>query len=285
VSPQELFGLPAGWYISFAKQGSEEWHADRKGVCTGSKAKDACDRLADKEARPEKRTKAGDVTQEARPFTRGGPSQKQALYAMDLARAREDGRMRGNIFQTADMREGQVEEPRARQAYELATGRLVEEIGFVRTGDKKFGVSPDGLCFSVDITGKQERGGIEVKTMLSSDTLFTALIFGDYSEYWHQCVMEIWLLHLDWIDLVLWAPDLPEGRQMRVIRIERDEAAIEELKTDLLEFDARVEKYRADLRGWINGDGAPTVDVVAPAPAPTPAAPAVTNDLPEDLFA
>lgn len=281
----EELGLPADFIISYAPQGSDEWHEARRGVCTGSKAKDARDRLADKPAKEAKfHKKTSELLAEAQEAVRGGPSLKQDLYARDLARAREHGCVRG-VFQTADMREGQEEEPKARQAYELATGRLVEEIGFICTGDRKFGVSPDGLLFDV-VDGKQDRGAIEIKTMLSSATLFTALVFGDYSEYLDQILMEMWLLHLDWVDLVLWAPDLPEGRQMRVIRVLRDQNAIDELVDDLTQFDASVERYRQQLRAWIDGEAeqAPPAEAAPIEPQPVQKASVALDAIPESIF-
>lgn len=278
MMPADVLGLPAHIEVSYAPQGSDEWHDARRGVCTGSRAKDARDHLADKPEKPEKvNAKTGEITL-AVPAQRGAPSGKQSLYARDLARARESGRVRDK-FQTFDMRAGQVEEPNARLAYELLTGCLVEELGFVYTTDRKFGVSPDGLRFELDADGKQVRGAIEIKTMLSSDTLFKAFIGGDTSDYIDQIDMEIWLLELDWVDLVLWAPDLPEGRQMRVIRIERDQDRIDALVEDLMAFDKSVETLRATLLQWIN-DTQPDQSITNPVPAQ--AAPA---ELPEDIFA
>ena len=51
---------------------------------------------------------------------------------------------------------------------EARTGNLVDEAGFITTDDGKFGVSVDGLV--------DDDGIIEIKTMVSSDTLFTAVV-------------------------------------------------------------------------------------------------------------
>ena len=90
----------------------------------------------------------------------------------------------------------------------------------------------------------------ECKTMVSSDTLFTAVVDGDVSAYRDQCIGALWLTGRQWVDLVLWAPDLASiGRDMTVIRIERNQAEIDALEADLLTFWRRVQSLEAKLRG------------------------------------
>jgi hypothetical protein len=198
-------------------QGSEEWLAVRRGCITGSRFKDARDKLA-----------------------KGGPSKAQLAYAMDTARERCGGTVPPK-FQNAAMKTGQVQEPEARMAYEALTGNLVQEVGFFTTDDGLFGLSPDGL---IDADGV-----LEVKTMVSSDTLFTAVADGDLSAYLDQCNGYLWLLGRQWVDLVLWAPDMAHlGLQMTIHRITRDETAIEALEADMMKFAALVNGYEQSLR-------------------------------------
>jgi exodeoxyribonuclease (lambda-induced) len=198
-------------------QGSEEWLAVRRGCITGSRFKDARDKLA-----------------------KGGPSKAQLAYAMDTARERCGGTVPPK-FQNTAMKTGQVQEPEARMAYEALTGNLVQEVGFFTTDDGLFGLSPDGL---IDADGV-----LEVKTMVSSDTLFTAVADGDLSAYLDQCNGYLWLLGRKWVDLVLWAPDMAHlGLQMTIHRITRDETAIEALEADLMKFAALVNGYEQSLR-------------------------------------
>ena len=204
--------------FNLAPQGSEEWHAARAGVITGSRFKDALDR-----------NKNGDL------------SQKCMGYAYDLAREREGGKA-PEKFVTGAMKEGIREEPMSRLHYEAETGCFVEEVGFAHTEDRKFGVSVDGLI--------DHNGTWECKTMVSSATLFSAMVDEDISEYRQQCVGGLWLLTRQWCDLTLWAPDLAGiGRDMTVIRIERDEAEIERLADDLTAFWRRVQEFELRLRG------------------------------------
>lgn len=198
-------------------QGSDAWLASRKGCITGSRFKDARDKLKS-----------------------GAPSGKALAYARDVARERCGGAAPG-AYQTKAMREGTEQEPLARMAYEALTGELVDEVGFITDDDAIFGLSLDGRI--------GEKGAIEIKTMVSSETLFRAVADGDISDYMDQCMGALWLLGLDWIDLVLWAPDLePLGLHITIIRIHRDETAIEALEADLLAFAALVRENEEKLR-------------------------------------
>lgn len=194
-------------------QGSPEWLAARRGVVTGSRFKDARDKLKN-----------------------GQPSKACQEYAMDIARERVGGAATAK-FQNAAMRTGTEQEPVARFAYERRTGNLVEEVGFFTTEDRLFGLSPDGLV--------DDDGVIEIKTMVGSTTLFTAVADGDVSAYMDQCLGYLWLLGRQWVDLILWAPDL---HHMVIKRIERDEAAIEALEADMIAFIKLVHQYEAALR-------------------------------------
>lgn len=197
-------------------QGTPEWLEARRGVITASRFREAREKLKN-----------------------GAPSKDAIKYAMDTARERLGGRA-PQKFVNAAMREGTEQEPLARIAYEARTGRLVEEIGFAMTEDRLFGVSVDGLV--------GDDGIVEIKTMVSSDTLFTAL-GGDISAYMDQCIGAMWLLHRQWVDLVLWAPDLKcIGRHLTIYRIDRDDDAIESLESDLIDFNRLVTRYMLALK-------------------------------------
>lgn len=197
-------------------QGSEEWLTARRGKITGSRLKDARDKL------------------------KGGQPSKACLgYAMDVARERIGGSAPSK-FQNAAMRTGTEQEPFARAMYEARTGHMVDEAGFYLSDDAVFGLSPDGLI--------DDDGVLEIKTMVSSDTLFTAVADGDLSAYMDQCLGYLWLLGRQWVDLVLWAPDLD---LMVIHRINRDEDAIEKLESDLMAFARLVTQYENTLRAAI----------------------------------
>jgi exodeoxyribonuclease (lambda-induced) len=200
-------------YFSSHPQGTPEWVTERRGIVTGSRFKDAREKLKG-----------------------GQPSKACIAYAMDLARERIGG-IAPSKFQNAAMRLGTEQEPLARMAYERRTGNLVNEVGFFYTDDRFFGGSVDGLI--------DDDGVLEIKTMVSSDTLFTAVADGDVSAYMDQCLGYLWLLGRQWVDLTLWCPDL---NHMVIKRITRDEDAIEALEADLMAFARLVTQYENTLR-------------------------------------
>lgn len=221
---------------SYAPQGTDEWLNARRGRITGSQFKVTRDRL-----------KNGEYTSKAK------------LYAMDTARERCGGKA-ADVYVNSAMRFGSEQEPLARVAYEDATGLLVEEVGFAFTTDGKFGASPDGLV--------DHDGMVEIKTMVSSDTLFKAVVAGEHGEYIDQINGSMWLLGRKWCDLILWAPDLPEHK-LTVVRINRNDDDIDALVQDLVKFDRLVSEYEAKLRK--------TIGATAPAHTPQPAAELADN--------
>ena len=205
-------------------QGSEEWLTARRGKITGSRFKDARDKL------------------------KGGQPSKACLgYAMDVARERIGG-IAPSKFQNQAMRIGTEQEPFARAMYEARTGHMVDEAGLYLSDDAVFGLSPDGLV--------NDDGVIEIKTMVGSDTLFTAVADGDVSAYMDQCLGYLWLLGRQWVDLVIWTPDL---NHMAIHRITRDEDAIEALEADLMAFASLVTQYENTLRAAIAANQAQTL--------------------------
>lgn len=210
-------------------QGSEAWLESRRGVITGSRFKDA---------RDYKKLTAADAKAGK---TRGEPSDKLLSYAMDVARERFGGTV-PPVFVNGAMKMGTQEEPIARLEYEALTGNLVTEAGFITTDDARFGVSVDGLV--------GDEGLIEIKTMVSSKTLFKAVVEADHSDYIDQCNGAMWLLGRKWVDLVLWAPDIAQagGKGLHIVRITRDDDIVNELETDLMAFAALVDDLERRLR-------------------------------------
>jgi hypothetical protein len=203
-----------------SEQGTPEWLAERSGIPTGSRFKDCRDRTAD-----------GDLSARAR------------LYAQDLARERCGGKPQ-SVYVNAAMRFGTEQEPMACAAYENEFGRIAEKAGFICTDDRKFGVSVDRLV--------EDDGLVEVKTTVSSATLFRVVVEQDIGEYEDQVYGQLWLLGRKWCDLVLWSPDLTE-KPMNVIRVWRDDNIISRLESDLLSFDAVVSHYQGLLNRVLSG--------------------------------
>lgn len=250
------------------EQGSDEWLDLRRGCITGSRFKDCRDfgdGLTDQQRIYVNHIRAGEHEEVAREMAgyKSAPrseavsrcikhgfsrvwSESARRYALDIARERCGGRAPGK-YTTSAMRQGREQEGIARFRYEVLTGHLVREVGIIKTDDNLFGVSPDGLI--------GDDGALEIKTMVSSDTLFTAVADGDVSEFIDQCLGYLWLLGRQWVDLVLWCPDF---NKPIIRRIERDDDAIESLESDLIAFAGSVNGYVASLTAALErGSNAP----------------------------
>ena len=196
------------------EQGSTEWKQARAGKVTASRAKDARDRLKS-----------------------GAASSKQIAYACQVALERVSRQPADATFENWQMREGRMQEPIARAAYERRTGNLVDEVGAFATDDDLFLYSPDGLI--------DDDGLLEVKTLFSPERIMTIVGNGDTSDFEDQCMFGLWLTGRQWIDLVMWVPSL---EHMAIKRITRNEDAIEALEADLTAFSRVVAQYEATLR-------------------------------------
>ena len=208
------------------EQGSPEWKQARAGKVTASRAKDARDKLKS-----------------------GAASGKQIAYACQVALERLSGQPADATFENWQMREGHVQEPIARAAYERRTGNLVDEVGAFATDDDLFLYSPDGL-----IDGD---GLLEVKTLFSPERIMTIVGNGDVSDFIDQCMFGLWLTGRQWIDLVVWVPSLDH---LSIRRIERDDDYIEAMETDLIAFAKLVTQYETTLRTAIQSTNEPALE-------------------------
>lgn len=201
-----------------AEQGSLAWLESRAGCITASRAKDARSRLKN-----------------------GKPSSAMEKYAKQVAVERIARVPVEDFFVTKAMKFGTEQEPLARQKYEMVTGAFVEEAGFITTDDGLFGFSSDGLI--------GEDGGVEIKTLVSTERIVDLIGARDIEDFADQVNFGLWLSNRKWCDVVLWAPALKNiGREMTVVRITRDEQTIAALEEDMLQFKAMVDQYEAQLR-------------------------------------
>ena len=211
------------------EQGSPEWKAARAAKVTASRAKDARD------------YKQPTAAQKKEGLTKGEPSSKLIAYASQVAVERIAQKPMDMTFENWQMREGHVQEPVARAAYEAATGNLVEEVGAIVTDDDCFLYSPDGLV--------GDDGLVEIKTLFSPERIINIVADGDIQDFIDQCMFGLWLTGRKWIDLVIWCPAL---EHMDIKRIERDENAIELLEEDLVAFLRVVRLYESKLKKALN---------------------------------
>ncbi len=237
------------------EQGGDAWHAARAGVITASMFVVARSRvngldskqqayvdavrsgMSESEARNvagyKAPPRAGSVERAIKGLSIGEPSDAAKAYAFRLAIERISGIPLDDGFETYAMRRGHELEPAARLEHEIQTGQIVNRAGFVLTEDRLFGASADGLI--------GEDGGSEYKCLISPERLRAVLIDGDYSEFTDQVQGCMWITGRRWWDFCLYCPALESiGKHLWHRRVERDDAYIDAMVTDLVEFEKLV---------------------------------------------
>lgn len=202
-------------------QGSQEWHLARAGVVTGSMFHVARQRL-----------KTGP--------NKGGYTEAAKTYAFRLAIERISGEPLNEGYETWQMTRGHRLEPEARLTHERRIGMLIERAGFVRTTDGLFGASADGLI--------EDDGGSEYKCLVAPDRIRDVIVDHNLTEFIDQVQGCLWLTGRRWWHHCLYCPSLtPAKRELVIHEFERDEAYIEELEQDLVEFNREVERCRSAI--------------------------------------
>jgi len=191
-------------------QGTPEWFEARMGLPTASRFEDVLAAVKSGEAASRRNYRAELVVQLI--------TQKPA----------EPG------FTTQDMRNGTEREPFARIEYEVRTGTMVQEVGFVRIDNPICGASPDGLI--------DHDGGIEIKCPnAASHFEYLRLPVGAApSKYIAQIQGSMMVTNRHWWDFVSFHPDYPPATRLIVRRVMRDQTYIDRLLAELEKFNREV---------------------------------------------
>lgn len=189
-------------------QGTPEWFEDRRGRATASNFSAVLAK---------------------------GEGKTRKAYMLKLAAERLTGKV-DEGFSNKHTDRGTEQEPFARLAYEAHVGEIVEEVGFIAHPILMAGSSPDGL---VDV------GGCEIKSVIPTVQLETIMKGGYPSSHKAQIMGNLWITGREWWDFCSWSPDLPDPLRLYVFRVERDEAYIRtlesEVRTFLTELDTLIE--------------------------------------------
>jgi putative phage-type endonuclease len=204
---------------SLIKQGSDEWKQLRLGRVTAS-------RVADVIAK-----------------TKSGYSASRDNYMAQLICERLTGTV-AESYTNAAMAHGVETEPLARAAYESYADVLVDEVAFVAHPIIQMaGASPDGLV-GIDSL-------LEIKcpnTATHIDTLISEQV---PTKYITQMQWQMACTGRLWCDFVSFDPRLPNGLQLFVTQIERDEEYIAMLEEEVIKFlaelDAKIFKLNERL--------------------------------------
>ena len=144
-------------------------------------------------------------------------------------------------YTNASMQWGTEQEPFARAAYEIATGQMVDECGFVpHPTIPDAGASPDGLVGA--------DGLVEIKcpnTAGMIDALLTQTVPGKYNT---QMQMQMACTGRAWCDYVVFDPRMPAKAQLFIKRVPRDPDFIKKMEAEIVKFlgelDAKVNQLK-----------------------------------------
>ena len=147
---------------------------------------------------------------------------------VELALERITG-ARQEAYSNAAMEWGTNSEPLARAAYEADTGFLVIETGMVaHPRIAMAGASPDGLV--------NHDGLLEIKCPQSATHVRNLCSGKPEGKYLTQMMWQMACTGRDWCDFVSYDPRMPDGLQLMVTRIERDEKRIHQLEEEAEKF-------------------------------------------------
>lgn len=173
--------------------------------------------------------------------TKSGPSASRANLLALLAVERLTGEC-VVTYQNGAMARGIELEAEARDAYSFERGVAVTESGYVASPDmERTGCSPDGLL--------GDDGLLEIKCPASMQKHLDALRTGAHAvEYRWQVQHQMMVTGRAWVDVVSFDPRFPDGLQIAVTRVERDDKAIAELRKEIETADAEVAAMVAELQ-------------------------------------
>jgi putative phage-type endonuclease len=186
------------------EQRTEEWFSARLGKVTAS-------RVADVVAK-----------------TKSGYSSSRANYMAQLVVERMTNKQ-AESYSNAAMEWGTEQEPLARAAYEAEVGVLVDEVGMIDHPTVEMsGASPDGLV--------GDDGLVEIKCPTTATHIDTLMGEEAPKKYYDQMQWQMSCTGRKWCDFVSFDPRMPEGLQLFVKRVERDDEYIAMLESEVATF-------------------------------------------------
>ena len=159
----------------------------------------------------------------AKLITTTGRSSAQAdAYINQLVAERLTGEP--TFFQVTDpMQRGMDLEPLARNAYEMETGNLGIQVGFLRHDTLQAGASPDGLI--------GENGGLEIKCPSGHTHVEYLRDSVLPTKYFQQVQGCLWISGRDWWDFMSYHPRM----EPLIVRVFRDEQFIKALECAVID--------------------------------------------------
>jgi len=198
------------------EQGSKEWLAARAGLITAS-------RIADLMAK-----------------TKTGESASRANYRAQLVAERLTGQPQES-FSNAAMQWGTEQEPMARSLYEIKHGVMIDQVAIVmHPSIPMAGASPDGLI--------GDDGLIEIKCPNTATHIEYAIAGKPPTKYLLQMLWQMECTGRQWCDFVSYDPRLPEEMNLFVVRINRDETKLAEIRAEVVRMNEEIAQQINQLR-------------------------------------
>lgn len=193
------------------EQRTEEWRRQRAGHVTASRADDV-----------DAKTKGGYEAAARRNYI------SQLVLERLLKKPCEE------VFASRAMEIGTEREPAARSWYMDQTDALVAQAGFVRHPEFEWvGASIDGEV----VKGK---GGLEIKCPQPSQHIKN-LLEGPV-KYAGQVQFQMWVKGWEWVDVVTYNPDFPEGLRGWFWRVARRQTFINTLQSNVIQLLKEVDE-------------------------------------------
>ena len=186
------------------EQRTDEWFQARLGKVTASKVSDVMAK------------------------TKSGYAASRDNYMAQLVVERMTNKQ-AETFTNAAMEWGTQQEPFARAAYEIKTGVVVEEVGFIdHPRLPNAGASPDGLV--------GDEGMVEIKCPNTATHIETLLSKEVPWKYYAQMQWQMACTGRLWCDYVSYDPRMPENTQLFIQRVYRDADNIELMEKEVVKF-------------------------------------------------
>lgn len=200
----------------------EQWRKDRLGMVTGSNFGKLIAKTKDKKGF----------------MLSSGVTAQGLIYKIAWERLLKSGNISNGLgrlsVSSKAMQHGNDYEGQAILKYIDETGNKVDYAQKFIQLDEYIGGTPDGFI------GKD--GLIEVKCPFNGGNHLKSLLTNEIynKEYIYQIQGYLWVTDRKWCDFITYDPDLIEGLQLNIIRVERDEELIEAIKLIMEEVKSKI---------------------------------------------
>ena len=199
--------------VSQHAQGSPEWFAERMGNVTGAEVSALY--AKGKADRSDSKTRAG--------------------YMRRLVMERLGVKSKDNMFRSPAMAWGNATEPRARLAFEAATGYTVREAGFCKLPRLATGCSVDAFIHGDEVSARR-LGILEIKCPDSKTHMLYLEDRAVPTIYVPQITHNMWVTGAQFAKFVSYDPRFPAPMRLLIITVERDDEAIRAHETLVRQF-------------------------------------------------